>query len=54
MASVEEVWEVTGCKPGGVPPFGSLFELPLGKDDDGGGSGSRGTVRMFVDWLLQR
>ena len=54
MASVEEMWEVTGCKPGGVPPFGSLFEIPLGKDDDGGGSESKIKVRTFVDRSLQR
>lgn len=25
MASPEEVWELTRCRPGAVPPFGSLF-----------------------------
>lgn len=25
MASAEEVWALTGCRPGAVPPFGSLF-----------------------------
>jgi Ala-tRNA(Pro) deacylase len=27
MASAERVREATGCEPGGVPPFGSLFGL---------------------------
>jgi prolyl-tRNA editing enzyme YbaK/EbsC (Cys-tRNA(Pro) deacylase) len=40
MASVVEAWEVTKCKPGGVPPFGSLFEGP-------------GGVKTFVDPSLQ-
>ncbi len=26
MASVEDVWRLTRCIPGAVPPFGSLFE----------------------------
>ena len=25
LASVEDVWRLTGCVPGAVPPFGSLF-----------------------------
>ncbi len=25
MASANDVWEVTGCVPGAVPPFGSLW-----------------------------
>jgi Ala-tRNA(Pro) deacylase len=25
LATEEEVWRVTGCRPGAVPPFGSLF-----------------------------
>jgi len=25
LASVEDVWALTGCVPGAVPPFGSLF-----------------------------
>jgi Ala-tRNA(Pro) deacylase len=28
MAPAERVREVTGCEPGGVPPFGDLFGLP--------------------------
>ena len=24
----EEVWNITGCRPGAVPPFGSLWGLP--------------------------
>ena len=27
FASEEEVWQVTGCRPGAVPPFGSLWGL---------------------------
>ena len=37
MASVTEVAAVTGCLPGAVPPFGSLF------------GGTPGTVATFVD-----
>ena len=39
FASQEEVWEITGLKPGSIPPFGSLFGLPtfcdpaLGEND---------------------
>ena len=28
FASAEEVLEITGLKPGSIPPFGSLFGLP--------------------------
>jgi len=28
FASPEEVWELTGLRPGSIPPFGSLFVLP--------------------------
>ncbi len=28
FATPEEVWELTQLKPGSIPPFGSLFELP--------------------------
>jgi Ala-tRNA(Pro) deacylase len=28
MAPAEAVREATGCEPGGVPPFGSIFGLP--------------------------
>ena len=27
FASKEEVWELTGLKPGSIPPFGSLFNI---------------------------
>jgi len=40
MATVEEVWDVTGCVPGAVPPFGSV--------------GTGGALRTFVDRSLQR
>ena len=40
MATEAEVLEVTGCRPGGVPPFGSLFT-------------ARGGVQTFVDASLQ-
>jgi len=29
MATPEEVEKVTGCKIGGVPPFGNLFNIPI-------------------------
>ena len=51
MATVEEMWEVTGCKPGAVPPFGSLFKKPTG-EGDGSGSESKG-VHTFVDRSLK-
>lgn len=61
MATVEEMGIITGCKPGAVPPFGSVFVLPSvvrkdSNDDDGGsvsGNGSR-AVHTFVDRSLQR
>ncbi len=28
FATPEEVWDLTQLKPGSIPPFGSLFELP--------------------------
>ena len=33
FASAEEVFEITGCRPGAVPPFGNLFGLPVYMDD---------------------
>lgn len=27
FATEEEVWSLTGCRPGAVPPFGSLWGL---------------------------
>jgi len=33
MATVEEVWNVTRCLPGAVPPFGSLFSNCISDDD---------------------
>ena len=27
FASAEEVWELTGLRPGSIPPFGSLFDI---------------------------
>ena len=27
FATPEEVFELTGCKPGGVPPFGNIFNI---------------------------
>ena len=29
FASADEVFKVTGCIPGGVPPFGNLFNIPV-------------------------
>jgi Ala-tRNA(Pro) deacylase len=37
MASVEEVWQVTRCLPGAVPPFGCLFTCPRSEGGGGGG-----------------
>merc|ERR1719148_295650 len=59
MATVEEMWDVTGCKPGAVPPFGSVFVPPSKVRDDSsdGGGGSDISSRMvhtFVDRSLQR
>lgn len=51
MATVEEMWDVTGCKPGAVPPFGSVFILPSKVRDDSKGSRM---VHTFVDRSLQR
>ncbi len=33
FASKEEVDELTGLRPGSIPPFGSLFQLPTWCDD---------------------
>jgi len=33
FASEDEVWEVTRCRPGAVPPFGSLWGLKTYVDD---------------------
>lgn len=33
FATPEEVLELTGLKPGSIPPFGSLFELPTCCDE---------------------
>ncbi|CAB9510398.1 Pfam:YbaK [Seminavis robusta] len=32
FATTEELWEVARCVPGAVPPFGSIFEIPLWVD----------------------
>ena len=32
FATPEEVWQVTGCLPGAVPPFGSIFDIPIWVD----------------------
>lgn len=29
FATLEETWEVTGCLSGAVPPFGTIFDIPL-------------------------
>ena len=34
FATHEEVEQVTGCIPGGVPPFGNLFSIPVYADKD--------------------
>jgi len=61
MATIEEMWDVTGCKPGAVPPFGSVFTLPsLVRDDSRGGYGGSVSgngskmVHTFVDRSLQQ
>ena len=33
FATAEELFELTGCLPGAVPPFGNLFGLPVLMDD---------------------
>ncbi len=33
FATTEELLEVTGCEPGAVPPFGTLFDLPVLVDE---------------------
>ena len=33
FATAEEVQELTGLKPGSIPPFGSLFDLPTCCDE---------------------
>ena len=33
FATAEELFELTGCFPGAVPPFGNLFGLPTLMDD---------------------
>ena len=33
FANSEELFELTGCQPGAVPPFGNLFGLPVLMDD---------------------
>jgi Ala-tRNA(Pro) deacylase len=33
FATHEELFEVTGCAPGAVPPFGNLFGLPVLMDE---------------------
>jgi Ala-tRNA(Pro) deacylase len=33
FATAEELWELTQCRPGAVPPFGNLFGLPVLLDD---------------------
>ena len=33
FATAEELWDLTGCRPGAVPPFGNLFGLETYMDD---------------------
>ena len=33
FATADELFELTGCMPGAVPPFGNLFGLPVLMDD---------------------
>jgi Ala-tRNA(Pro) deacylase len=33
FATTEELFELTGCSPGAVPPFGNLFGLPVFMDN---------------------
>ena len=33
FANADELFELTGCRPGAVPPFGNLFGLPVLMDD---------------------
>jgi Ala-tRNA(Pro) deacylase len=34
FATPEELWSLTGCVPGAVPPFGNLFGLPVLVDEE--------------------
>lgn len=34
FATREELYEITGCAPGAVPPFGNLFGLPVLVDEE--------------------
>ena len=33
FAEPDELWQLTGCRPGAVPPFGNLVGLPVLMDD---------------------
>jgi Ala-tRNA(Pro) deacylase len=60
FASPEEVLELTGLKPGAIPPFGSLFGLPtlcderLGENSQinfNAGDNSRSLSMCYADYL---
>lgn len=60
MASPQRVLAATGCEPGGVPPFGHLFGLPVYVDpslleqeciDFNAGDRSRSVEMRSADWL---
>jgi Ala-tRNA(Pro) deacylase len=61
FATVDEVTELTGLKPGAIPPFGSLFNLPtlcdqrLGENElinfNAGDHGISVSMR-FADYLI--
>ena len=48
MASEDQVMRVTGCLPGAVPPFGSVFQNSSGEDDD-----DSGVVVTYMDKSLR-
>lgn len=60
FATPEEVWDLTQLKPGSIPPFGSLFELPtfcdgaLSENDRinfNAGDHSVSISMLYVDYL---
>ncbi|MDO8628655.1 MAG: YbaK/EbsC family protein, partial [Nanoarchaeota archaeon] len=60
FASADEVVKVTGCVPGGVPPFGNLFAIPVYVDkglldntimDFNAGLQTCSMEMQVVDWL---
>jgi Ala-tRNA(Pro) deacylase len=60
FATPEELWTLTGCVPGAVPPFGNLFGLPVLVDEAltareeiafNAGSNTRSIIMRAEDFL---